>query len=179
MRKIIAVCGVPGTGKTSLFRKFMADYKWQRREEAKLVTSEYSEQLNLHILGKYDEGEVFAGTDKLSMAVWPEIEKWAVTTDANIMFEGDRLTGQKSYDFFSSLPDTEFHIVVISADKATLQSRYDERGSNQPEQFLKSKDTKIGNILSNFDYMDFIAEFANENLDDQKKILDFISSKLL
>lgn len=179
MRKIIAVCGVPGTGKTTLFREFMKNHTWERREEAKLVSSEYSKDLNLHILGKYDEGEVFAGTDRLSMAVWPEVEKWVVTSDANIMFEGDRLTGQKAYDFFSGLPDTEFHIVVISANKATLQSRYDERGSSQPEQFLKSKDTKISNILGNFDYMDLITEFKNENLDDQKKILDFINSKLV
>lgn len=179
MRKIIAVCGVPGTGKTTLFREFMKNHTWERREEAKLVSSEYSKDLNLHILGKYDEGEVFAGTDKLSMATLPEVINWAKQTDVNIMFEGDRLTGQKSFDFFSGLPNTEFHIVVISANKATLQSRYDERGSSQPEQFLKSKDTKISNILGNFDYMDLITEFKNENLDDQKKILDFINSKLV
>ena len=29
MRKIIAVGGQPGTGKTTLFRKFIDNYEWQ------------------------------------------------------------------------------------------------------------------------------------------------------
>ena len=30
MRKIIAVGGRPGTGKTTLFKKFMSEYEWDK-----------------------------------------------------------------------------------------------------------------------------------------------------
>ena len=32
MRKLLAVIGEPGTGKTTLFRKFMEDYSWETKE---------------------------------------------------------------------------------------------------------------------------------------------------
>ena len=71
MRKIVAVGGQPGTGKTTLFRKYMESKSWKTVEPAKLVSAMYNEELDLYILGKYQEGETFAGTDRLSMAVQP------------------------------------------------------------------------------------------------------------
>jgi cytidylate kinase len=68
MRKIIAVGGVPGTGKTTLFRKFMEGKTFDKVEPVKLMPALYSAELDLYILGKYEEGEIYAGTDKLSMA---------------------------------------------------------------------------------------------------------------
>ena len=38
---------------------------------------------NIYILGKYEEGEVFAGTDRMSMAVQPEAIKFLATLSAN------------------------------------------------------------------------------------------------
>ena len=178
MRKVIAICGVPGTGKSTLMRKLMESSTWERQEQVKLVVSEYSQDLDLHILGKYDDGEVFAGTDKLSMAVSPEVEKFLGVTQSDVIFEGDRLTGQKLFTFISDklTNQVEFHIIVIKAKQDTLNSRYVERGSTQPEQFLNAKETKINNILNNFELSEFITEFDNENLDDQLKILQFIES---
>ena len=71
MRKILAVIGRPGVGKTTLFKKFIESKNWENKELIKLVPSLYNEELDLHILGKYEEGEVFAGTDRMSMAVMP------------------------------------------------------------------------------------------------------------
>ncbi len=176
MRKIIAVIGRPGSGKTTLFRKFIEDKEWENQELVKLVPSLYNEKLDLHILGKYEDGEVFAGTDRLSMCCQPVVVEFVKSTPSNIIFEGDRLTNMKFFDELMSLSDTEFHILVIDVADSTLNTRYTDRGSDQSETFLKGRKTKIDNIRKNMDYMDNIQIFKNETLEDQKLILEYFNS---
>ena len=179
MRKILCLIGEPGTGKTTLFRKFMEKYSWEKREEVKLVNTMYSSEIDLHIIGKYEDGEVFAGTDKLSMAVMPEAIKFVQETSSNVMFEGDRLTSTKFFDSLLSLKDTEVKIIVLTVPQETLNERYLERGSEQSDTFLKGRKTKINNIRGNFEYMDYIEVFENKDLSDQQKILESIKSFIL
>jgi broad-specificity NMP kinase len=177
-RKLIAVGGVPGTGKTTLFRKFMEDKKWIEVEPAKLVSAMYNEEMDLYILGKYQEGETFAGTDRLSMAVQPEVQKWIQTNNCNILFEGDRIFNQSFLEFAMGLPNTELQVVYLKAPKELLEQRYKDRGSDQSEQFLRGRDTKYSNILSNFELMPYITEFVNTNLEEQAKVLSFLENHL-
>lgn len=173
MKKIIAICGVPGTGKTTLMRRLIAEGQFEFVEPMKLLPSLYDKNSDLYILGKYDNDEVFAGTDKLSMAVQPVAEKFVSETTSNVMFEGDRLTTYKFFDHLL-IVDAELAIIVLSANSSTLDSRYQDRGSNQSEQFLKGRESKISTITTNFDYMDYVTEFSNETLEDQDKIVAFI-----
>lgn len=178
-RQIIAIAGIPGTGKTTLMRTFMEEHTWERQSPAKLVETMYCAELDLHILGKYEEGEVFAGTDKLSMACQPEVTKWLQGTSSNVIYEGDRLTGQKFYDALLALPETEVTFIVLKKpSKEILEKRYADRGSDQNETFLAGRASKIDNILSNFDYMDYITEVPNNNPEDMKKIIDLINQIL-
>ena len=170
-RQIIAIAGVPGTGKTTLMRHFMEYYEWERQSPAKLVETMYCKELDLHILGKYEDGEVFAGTDKLSMACQPEVTKWLQSTKSNVVYEGDRLTGQKFYDALLALPETEVTFIILKAPPELLKARYAERGSEQNETFLAGRASKIDNILSNFDYMDHIVEMKNHDGADIHKII--------
>lgn len=178
MRKLIAVIGEPGTGKTTLFRKFMEGYKWESVEPVKLVSSMYCKDTNTYILGKYEENEVFAGTDKLSMACQPQVVDFISNSNSNILFEGDRLTNMKFFDFLIGLPETEVKFVVLTVPQNIMNERYSDRGSDQSETFLKGRKTKINNIRGNFDYMDYIEVFENKNLEDQNKILESINSFL-
>ena len=155
-RKLIAVGGSPGTGKTTLFRKFMENKKFDPIEPAKLVSAMYNAERDLYILGKYEEGEVFAGTDRLSMAVQPAMQDWIASHNCNILFEGDRIFNQSFLEFAMGLPNTELHIVFLSAPKDILEQRYQERGSDQSEQFLRGRETKYNNLLSNFELMPYI-----------------------
>ena len=175
-RKLIAVGGQPGTGKTTLFRKFMEGKKWIQCEPAKLVSAMYNEEMDLYILGKYQEGEVFAGTDRLSMAVQPELQKWIQIHNCNILFEGDRVFNQSFLEFSMGLPNTELQVVYLKAPKQILEQRYKDRGSDQSEQFLKGRETKYSNLLSNFELMPYITEFSNTNLEEQGKVLAFLES---
>ena len=176
MRRILGLVGEPGTGKTSLFRKFIEQYKWENTEPVKLVPAMYCKDTNTYILGKYDENEVFAGTDKMSMACQPQVIDFISNSDANILFEGDRLTNMKFFDFLIGLPETELKIVILTVPQNVMNERYSERGSEQSDTFLKGRKTKINNIRGNFEYMDYIEVFENKNLDDQSKILEYINS---
>lgn len=177
-RKLIAVGGSPGTGKTTLFRKYMEDKTFQPIEPAKLVSAMYNQERDLYVLGKYEAGEVFAGTDRLSMAVQPPMQEWIASHNCNVLFEGDRIFNQSFLEFAMALPDTELHIVFLNAPKDVLEQRYKDRGSDQSEQFLRGRETKYSNLLSNFDLMSYITEFANTNLEEQAKVLAFLEGQL-
>jgi broad-specificity NMP kinase len=178
-RKLIAVGGQPGTGKTTLFRKFIEGKKWIEVEPAKLVSALYNEEMDLYILGKYQEGETFAGTDRLSMAVQPELQKWIQTHNCNILFEGDRIFNQSFLEFAMGLPNTDLQVIYLKTPKEILEQRYKDRGSDQSEQFLRGRETKYSNLLSNFDLMPYITEFANTNLEEQAKVLAFLNTHLV
>lgn len=178
MKKIVAVGGPPGTGKTTLFRKFMSDYDWLKVEPKKMLPALYCDELNLYVLGKYEDGETFAGTDKLSMAVQPIAQEFASSTKANILFEGDRIFNQSFLEFAMGLPGVELDVIFLKVPKPILEQRYRDRGSDQSEVFLRGRDTKYNNLLSNFDLMPLVSEFDNATFDDQEKILSFIRSKL-
>jgi len=75
------------------------------------------------------------------------------------------------------LPNTELVVVYLKAPKEILEQRYKDRGSDQSEQFLRGRETKYSNLLSNFDLMSYITEFANTNLEEQGKVLAFLEKQ--
>lgn len=176
MRKIIAVGGVPGTGKTTLFRKFMEGKTWEKVEPKKMLPALYCKELDLYILGKYDDEETFAGTDRLSMAVQPVAQKFVTETTSNVLFEGDRIFNQSFLEFCMGLP-VDLQVVYLKVPQDMLTQRYADRGSDQSETFLKGRATKYNNILSNFELMSYITEFVNTNLEEQSKVLAFLENQ--
>ena len=177
-RKLIAVGGQPGTGKTTLFRAFMQNHEWERVEPKKMLPALYCKALDLYVLGKYEDGETFAGTDRLSMAVQPIAQCFVSETKSNILFEGDRIFNQSFLEFSMGLPDTDLQVVYLKVPDDMLKQRYADRGSDQSETFLKGRATKYSNILSNFELMPYITEFVNTNLEEQGKVLAFLDQHL-
>jgi broad-specificity NMP kinase len=167
MRKIIAIGGEPGTGKTTLVRKFMEPLTWEAVEPVKLVSAMYCKEKDLYVLGKYQEGETFAGTDRLSMAVQPAVKEFVESTTSNILFEGDRVFNQSFLEFLAEQPSTELDIVYLIAEPDTLKKRYAD--------FLKGRKTKYENLLTNFTLMPYTTKFSNENESEQNSVLEFIS----
>lgn len=181
MPKIIAIGGVPATGKTTLMFKIisLAD-DWKVIKPQKLLDAMFSKKLRTVILGKYqDDGNVFQGTDRLSMAVQPDAEKFfeeIKDQKINVLFEGDRLFNAKMLNSLSeSYSDSDFKIVVIQANHDIVEQRHIDRKDDQDEKFKRSRETKISNISGNLQLMDYIHTVDNNNLDDQSLIIEYIS----
>lgn len=180
MVNVIAVGGVPGTGKTTLFWRLLDELSKNFRLEDvyPLVPAHRSE--NIYILGKYEKGETFAGTDRMSMAVQPKACEFInnLPDGSVVLFEGDRLFNQSFLEFLLENERVNLNIVVLETDKNTLSARYTERGSNQDATFLKSRGTKVGNITGNFDLRSVMEVFNNTNKTDQDKVVDYIKGCL-
>jgi len=138
----------------------------------------YLQKDNIYILGKYEEGEVFSGTDRMSMAVQPEAIKFLSTLNDSsvVLYEGDRLFTSSFLEDCAEKYTLE--IIYLSTLKEVRTTRYAERGSNQNETWLRGRESKIGNILTNFDLMFLTEKFLNNNLDEQKVVFDKIVEKI-
>jgi hypothetical protein len=185
MVKVIAMGGEPATGKTTLMFKLisMAD-DWQTVKPEKLLDAMYSKKLNLYILGKYvNDGNVFQGTDRLSMAVQPDAEKFfsnlayessADDHTVNVIFEGDRLFNGKLLDKLSEWFPESFKVLVLTASHDVKEQRHLDRKDDQDDKFKNSRKTKIENICSSLFLRDYIEVSSNNDAEEQKNNLNKI-----
>ena len=181
MVRVIAMGGEPATGKTTLMFKLISMANdWRVVKPQKLLDAMYSKKLNLFILGKYEnDGNTFQGTDRLSMAVQPDAEKFFMELDydgepVNVIFEGDRLFNGKMLDQLASAFPNDFKVLILKVKDNTLDQRHIDRKDDQDDKFKNSRKTKISNIMGSLTLMDYIETMVNENLDDQAKIIDYI-----
>lgn len=178
MKKILAMGGEPATGKSTIVRKLMAPFSWEKSEPEKLVVTHRCLQHDLHIIGDYSDPEhKFPGTDRLSMAVQPQALKFLAATPSNVFFEGDRLFNMSLLEELGSLADNgsiQFKILIVTADKAIKEARHVERADTQEDQFKKAKETKTERIQSNFMLMDYIQVVSNNTPEDLDQIVNEI-----
>ena len=171
--KVIAIGGEPGSGKTTLMKKIISRYEVEPKYDSfKLVP--YMQKDNVYILGKYEEGEVFSGTDRMSMAVQPEAIKFlaSLPSDSIVLFEGDRLFTASFLEH--CLDNYDLSIVYLSTTKQIREERFKERNSNQNETWLQGRETKISNIMSNMTLMFNTFKYNNNTLEDQTSTLESI-----
>jgi len=163
-KRIIAIGGEPASGKSTLMKYILKQYKPLKTFKYGLVRGLYNEENNLYFLGIYDNS-VFCGTDKLSMAVQPDflnlVEK---IPEATFVFEGDRLFNQSLFD------KKDCEIIVLNVTEKTNEERHKKRNDNQTEKFKKSKKTKIKNILSK----NKVTLLNNDTEEDNKKAKETI-----
>lgn len=170
MPKIIAIGGVPATGKSTLIKNLLSKATdWEKKEPVQLVSGMYSSSLNTIILGIYEEGEKFPGTDRFSMAVQPKAEEfidWA-TGQMNVLFEGDRLFNAKFLEFCLNYENVApLEIIILTAPSKLVEERHVDRSDSQSDQFKKSRETKLSNITGNFILKPYLETWKNETLDD-------------
>jgi len=157
---IIAIGGEPASGKTTLLKDIIKNYKPLSTFKFKLVRGLYNKKNNIYFIGIYDNS-VFSGTDKLSMAVQPDFFKFLdKVKNSLVIFEGDRLFNQSLFNKYKC------KIVVLKADNKTLEGRHILRSDNQTEVFKKAKKTKIVNIIEKNNVI-----LYNNNTDEEYKRL--------
>ena len=172
--KVIAIGGEPGSGKTTLMKRIIQHYNMEPKyEDVKLVP--YLQKDNIYILGTYEDGHVFAGTDRMSMAVQPEAIKFLATlpTESIVLYEGDRLFTASFLE--DCLDKYDLDIIYLSTYKDVRTQRYAERGSEQDETWLRGRETKIANILTNMNLLFNVSKYNNNNLEEQ----DFVFGEIL
>ena len=183
--KSVLLCGVPGTGKTTATKHMIEELggydSFTQVEPVKLVRCmKHNTIENFYVMGVYDDsGEVFQGTDRLSMAVQPAFEEFIRNEKPTLFVEGDRLVGNKTIDFLLDMGYT-VDVVALTAEAEELQRRYAERGSDQSEKFIRSKETKVSNIMSRLDLIleDRITEIKSVSVSDIAATAGVIIDKL-
>jgi len=181
--RVIAIGGEPGAGKSTLMKILLNVFEMTPKfDSVKLVPYHKSPNKEYYILGKYEDGEVFSGTDRMSMAVQPEAVKFlgSLPDNAIVLFEGDRLFTTSFLEHCVDNYDT--NIIYLSTDKSIREERYKERGSNQNETWLQGRETKISNILSNMSLMFNTEKMPNNNEEDKMvnalHIMDIMGERL-
>ena len=148
--KVTYIIGIPAAGKSSLVSAATENYL--RFEATTPFATEYICNQNGDIvaleLGK--QREKFSGTDALAMNVMPKACNWVQnpTEQFNtVIGEGDRLASKKFFEACINSPNVEtLNVIHLQVSNETAQERRKQRGSNQNETWLKSRETKVQNL---------------------------------
>jgi broad-specificity NMP kinase len=176
--KVIAIGGNPGSGKSTLMKRLIEYFTPVKKyDEFKLVP--YLQNNNIYILGKYDDGEVFSGTDRMSMAVQPEAIKFlaSIPDDSIVLYEGDRLFTASFLEDCSEKYDLK--IIHLATKPEVREERYKERGSDQNVTWLRGRESKINNILTNMTLLFFVETFDNNSLEEQEIVFQSIINEVI
>jgi len=147
--KAIAVGGEPATGKTTMMKHFFKKMKATHNLKQGLLRGHLNSQTNTALLGIYNDSGTFLGTDRLSMAVNKDFQKFAINKRRNIIFEGDRLFGKDNLLMLDKHYDLK--IIVLAASEEEKHARHIARNDTQSETFLRGRATKIKNIMTEFE----------------------------
>jgi len=180
MNKVIAIGGVPATGKTTLMKRIINSWgPLEAREpvvdgvKLPMLVDRYNK---LHILGKYEEEETFAGTDKLSMSIQPTAVKFMKSNDGVLLFEGDRLFN-KSF-LHECQNSSDLSIICLEVDEELVEQRHEERADFQSDKFKKGRRTKVDNIKAEFGGGLFgdgcVHTYKNETIEDQTTLINVL-----
>ena len=174
--KVVAIGGEPGTGKTTMMFALIdsLDEKFGKasiEQPVKLVPCLVWDHPGLrgpvYILGKYEEGDAFQGTDRMSMSCQPAAVEFLKQVDrsAIVLFEGDRLFNQSFLEAAAEISDC-LEIIILAATDPILKARYERRGSDQSATFIKGRKTKIMNIKMNMSLSPLVTEVRNHGIND-------------
>lgn len=180
MLKVTAIGGEPAVGKSYIMKKIIEKQKIDKPftfDMYKLIKGvSNDEELVLGVYG--NEQDIFPGTDKLSMAVQPEVSQFLRLSSLNtlnhdfkhIMFEGDRLFKGSLFDDIKSM--TDFRLIIIKCDNELKEQRHKQRKDEQNESWLASRKTAVNNIIGS--HRHFIK--YNNSEKDSDDIVNFILS---
>jgi hypothetical protein len=87
---VTLLIGEPCVGKSAIARAILARGEWEFRP-VKYVAHHAGRVL---LLGVYEDGQQFPGTDRLSMACQPHAVEFCKAADRPVVIEGDRLGNQ-------------------------------------------------------------------------------------
>ena len=183
--KVIGIGGEPGTGKSSVVKEILKrlgegyDFQFELLRGKKFI----EHNPRVLVLGKYEEGVLFCGTDRLSMIAIVSIKSFLqkclennLFQDYTIVFEGDRFFKQAVFNFLNSL-SIEYSLYILQVEQEILDLRRNERGeSNHTDKFLKGRKTMYANIQET--NSEKVTILKNNNEADFASLVDLIYSEI-
>ena len=150
--KIVSIGGVPASGKTTLVKRLREMLGKPKLFKFRKLRGEYYKEDSIYLLGVYDD-KLFSGTDRLSMAVQPDVIKFLTyikenSYDSIIVFEGDRLFNKSFIESIRDIADSKIYLLQV--DEEELEKRHIKRNDTQSEKWLKGRITKIQNIIDKY-----------------------------
>ncbi len=172
--KCVAIGGVPASGKTTLMRCILSELQPKSKFKYGLLRGYLKHDIS--ILGIYDKDEVFAGTDKLSMAVQKDFDTYKDLNLKHLLFEGDRLFTENNLINLINTYDTR--IVILQNNEEEIAARHKQRGDNQSEKFKKSRETKIKNIIKSEPLFNFIEFHTLSHIENSRALAKELSKHI-
>ncbi len=166
---IIMIGGVPCSGKSTLTRNILSELgSAVNVEPMKLFPCE--KRGNVLVAGRYPEGEIFGGTDRMSYGAIPKFRDFISQEEPkhNIFLEGDRFFRAPDIEWLVVEYNANVFVLVISDDEE--KRRHIKREDTQTEKWLRGRRSQISNILTNFMLMDDINIRPNETEKDSENI---------
>lgn len=145
--KVIAIMGEPCTGKSRIAKRLLKIGAWKKKKRG-LVKYHRQENTGTILLGRYEDDEQFPGTDKLSMAVQPQVIEFLKTVNNTVIFEGDRLCNWSMFNAIINM-GMKLRIYHVQTDAKILRKRRDAE-RDQSSSFLKRQKTKVDNLVKHF-----------------------------
>jgi len=139
--KTILLVGACGSGKTWVMKSLIEKLNLNSTKKFKMIF--YQTNGKVSVLGKYD-GSTFEGSDKLSMAVARDFEKFKNFNESKnytIIAEGDR--------FMNSTFLKTFKPCVVKIKDDGLKGRV-KRQSSQTERQIKTIQTRVDNMKEDY-----------------------------
>ena len=147
--------GEPGTGKTTLVRGILAEYRKVEQDEmvvdGPVKYHRFNKQKTL-VLGIYDDS-TFAGTDRLSKSCGPQFRQWLVDNaekyaDWGMFMEGERFMNDKTLP--SLFEQESMNLVCLKVSEEELERRRAARNNTQNESWMKGMKTRIANLRKRY-----------------------------
>ena len=172
--KITGLIGVPGSGKSTFFRKNILDkmenkvvVKFFHGTKRQPITMTLDPQLRYAVFGVYEEGEQFPGTDKLSKSCGPAVRELltelasgtetmylapGVQLDNSWSFfwEGERFSNNPMFQHLISLRDTGVVVETLFLNPPQETLARNRQGRVQNEKWLQGMETRIKNLVSKY-----------------------------
>lgn len=148
MGKVTVIIGEPATGKSTIMKKIITNHGyWKYDPTIKYIPCHWQSP-DMCIIGRYDDmTHQFPGTDRMSMACQPHVLRFMdENPNVNFVLEGDRL-GNSS--FLGAIAEMQYdlNVLYVHANPATMEARRLKERADQSHTFIKSRQTKIDNIL--------------------------------
>lgn len=179
--QVTALVGEPCVGKSRIMSEFMStrDWTFERYGDSPAVPCHVHrrETDDLIVLGDYREATAqFPGTDRMSMAIQPSVQAFLPKCHGSVLWEGDRLSNGKLFDWLCAHPSIDFVPVFIYVEPSLLAGRRKAERQAQSETFVKGRRTKFENLLAKFGEQG--RHFWNNEPRDVEKIIRFMEARV-